>query len=377
MKVDVAIVGAGLSGLHTACRLNKLGISFQLLEARDRLGGRILSQSMGDANQLAFDLGPSWFWPGQQYMHDLIQELDLLSFVFPQSSQGAAIYEDAQGVIRHGIDGLSMQGAYRIKGGMRKIINALAGKIPNDSIQQQAIVKQIVKHSDHLEVNYAMNGTLKSLQCQTVVLAIPPRVAIQLIEFTPAYSEQRLKVLNNISTWMAGHEKYVAVYDKPFWVRNGFSGDAFSHRGPLQEIHDASLDEVGPYALFGFSGMPPKFREQQRDEFQQAAIKQLVRLFGEQAADTQAIYFKNWASDEFTATDLDQEILKFHPQNNIETTTEEFWNEKLVWAGTEAASPQNFNNGFLEGALEASHSAVSLLTAKHAGNVGKAQKLVY
>ena len=377
MKVDVVIVGAGLSGLHTAYQLNKLGISFQLLEARDRLGGRILSQSMGDANQLAFDLGPSWFWPGQQYMHDLIQELDLLSFVFPQSSQGAAIYEDAQGVIRRGIDGLSMQGAYRIKGGMRKIITALAGKIPNDSIHQQAEVKQIDKHDDHLEVNYAMNGKFKSLQCQTVVLAIPPRVAIQLIEFTPTYSEQRLKVLNNISTWMAGHEKYVAVYDKPFWVQNGFSGDAFSHRGPLQEIHDASLDEEGPYALFGFSGMPPKFREQQRDEFQQAAIKQLVRLFGEQAADTQAVYFKNWASDEFTATDLDQEILKFHPQNNIETITEELWNEKLVWAGTEAASPHNFNNGFLEGALEASHSAVSLLTAKHAGNVGKAQNLVY
>jgi len=37
-NVDVCIVGGGISGLHTALRLAEQGISFKLLEARDRFG---------------------------------------------------------------------------------------------------------------------------------------------------------------------------------------------------------------------------------------------------------------------------------------------------------------------------------------------------
>src|SRR5690348_2844333 len=37
----VAIVGAGAAGLMTACELARAGIEVTILEARDRLGGRI------------------------------------------------------------------------------------------------------------------------------------------------------------------------------------------------------------------------------------------------------------------------------------------------------------------------------------------------
>ena len=63
----VIIVGGGISGLHTAYELAKQGVKFKLLEARSRLGGRILSRP-SERDRLTtsrYDLGPSWFWPGQ------------------------------------------------------------------------------------------------------------------------------------------------------------------------------------------------------------------------------------------------------------------------------------------------------------------------
>ena len=40
---QVAIVGGGLSGLNAARLMREAGADFQLFEARDRLGGRILT----------------------------------------------------------------------------------------------------------------------------------------------------------------------------------------------------------------------------------------------------------------------------------------------------------------------------------------------
>jgi monoamine oxidase len=66
IDIETLIVGGGLSGLEIARQLQRLNQSFQLVEARHKIGGRILTQSAGRGNDKAnFDLGPSWFWPGQ------------------------------------------------------------------------------------------------------------------------------------------------------------------------------------------------------------------------------------------------------------------------------------------------------------------------
>ncbi len=67
MRTTVAIIGGGLAGLCAARLLHAAGVDFQLLEARERLGGRILSvDATGLASDDGFDLGPSWFWPEMQ-----------------------------------------------------------------------------------------------------------------------------------------------------------------------------------------------------------------------------------------------------------------------------------------------------------------------
>jgi len=57
MNPSIAIIGAGVSGLYAASLLIDKGYDVTVFEARDRVGGRVLSHD-------GFDLGPTWYWPG-------------------------------------------------------------------------------------------------------------------------------------------------------------------------------------------------------------------------------------------------------------------------------------------------------------------------
>jgi monoamine oxidase len=76
-RVDVVVVGGGLSGLACARRLLAAGASVRVLEARDRVGGRTLSRRLGGGT---FDLGGQWLGPGQTRVAALADELGLATF---------------------------------------------------------------------------------------------------------------------------------------------------------------------------------------------------------------------------------------------------------------------------------------------------------
>ena len=364
MKTKVLIIGGGLSGLHTAYSLHQQGIDYLLVEARDRLGGRILSkhrqQPTDDATQVAYDLGPAWFWPGQTNLEALVQRLGLVDQIFYQQESGDALYENAEGHITRGIQGISMAGSYRLKGGNAQLITALQQQLPAQSIHLNTRVKTITSDGNSILVNVDNDEQQKHIECEQLVIAAPPRVALQTIDFDPLLSEQRINTLKQIKTWMAGHAKLLVFYASPFWLNQGFSGDCISQFGPLHEIHDASPKVGGPYALFGFLGIPAKNRTHP-EPLKQAAIEQLVRLFGEEANDPLEVLYKDWTKDPFTATALDQEMLNHHPTNDIENALEAAWNNRLIWSGSETSDGRF--NGYLEGALEASERTIRLLAA--------------
>jgi monoamine oxidase len=61
MKVDTVVVGAGLSGLVRAMRLQRAGVNVVVLEARDRVGGRTLNVPIGPGKVV--ELGGQWAGP--------------------------------------------------------------------------------------------------------------------------------------------------------------------------------------------------------------------------------------------------------------------------------------------------------------------------
>ena len=75
---DTLIVGAGFAGLTAARQLQRAGQQIRVLEARDRVGGRVLTQQLGDETYL--DLGAQWIGPTQDRMYALANEFGAKTF---------------------------------------------------------------------------------------------------------------------------------------------------------------------------------------------------------------------------------------------------------------------------------------------------------
>jgi len=75
---DVIIIGAGYAGLAAGLALQKAGKKILLLEARNRCGGRILTEYF-TADQYT-DLGGQWIGPGHERMYALANEFGVVTF---------------------------------------------------------------------------------------------------------------------------------------------------------------------------------------------------------------------------------------------------------------------------------------------------------
>lgn len=345
MQTETLIVGGGLAGLSLAAHLSKRGHDFQLVEARPRLGGRISTiQHAGGT----FDMGPAWFWPGQPRIAALIKELGLTRF--DQFCTGDLMFENEQGIAQRGKGFASMEGSYRLAGGLTALIDGLSTKIDAARLHVSSPIQELSQHGDHIKAAIENGGTITA---HRVVLALPPRLAAQF-RFRPALADSALQAMQSTATWMAGHAKAVAIYDHPFWRDAGLSGDAMSRFGPLAEIHDASPAAHGPYALFGFLGVPPQARTDEAALKKQIMV-QLTRLYGPDASAPINLTVKDWAFDPFTATQLDQRPLYSHPDYGLPTALTGLWDNRLIFGGTEVATAFG---GYLEGALEAAENAL-------------------
>jgi monoamine oxidase len=363
---DVTIVGGGLSGLSLAHLCEAHGVSYQLFEARQRMGGRILGETLDVGGLTAtFDLGPTWFWPGQPRMAELLRTLGLQ--VFEQYSTGDQIFEDQGGQVTRGRGYASMQGSLRVAGGMAAVVAALHARLDPERVHTGQRLLQ-VQHllagggPDRVAATVvAEGGERTTIDSGHVALALPPRTVAQSVSLSPAPARDAMQAMRDIPTWMAGQAKIVAVYDRPHWREAGLSGDAMSRRGPMVEVHDASPGAGGPYALFGFVGVAAPARRGRGPELLAMARRQLQRLFGDEAASPLHIVLQDWAAEPETATPLDAQPLLQHPDYGMPSPLAHMMGGRLLLASSEVA-PQF--GGYLEGALEVSAQAFDAIRSR-------------
>ena len=92
---DTVVVGAGVTGLVAAWRLSQAGQDVLVLEARDRVGGRLRSE-LHDGS--LFEIGGQWVSPDQDALTGLLDELGLQTYL--RHREGASLYVDSGGGAR-------------------------------------------------------------------------------------------------------------------------------------------------------------------------------------------------------------------------------------------------------------------------------------
>src|SRR6516225_7852252 len=88
-EADVVVVGAGLACLAAARELQRAGRSVVVIEARDRVGGRVLNHSLGDG--LVVDVGGQFAGPAQRHICGLAAEVGVATI--PIFTSGLAVLE--------------------------------------------------------------------------------------------------------------------------------------------------------------------------------------------------------------------------------------------------------------------------------------------
>lgn len=89
---DVLIIGAGAAGLTAANDLRKAGLSVAVLEARDRVGGRLWTDVIDGA---MLEIGGQWVSPDQDALKDAIEELGLETY--SRYREGDSVYVGPDG----------------------------------------------------------------------------------------------------------------------------------------------------------------------------------------------------------------------------------------------------------------------------------------
>lgn len=164
-----------------------------VLEARDRIGGRVLSTSDASRPDLGIsDLGPTWFWPQyESTITNLVNELNLKTFV--QYTKGAMLVEPSQKEApeRHILPENSDERSIRFIGGVQSLIDAVANTIPSGVVELETRVTAIrLDEAGAITVEADLaDGNRKKVSASAVILAMPSRIIARHIELTPSSSQ--------------------------------------------------------------------------------------------------------------------------------------------------------------------------------------------
>ncbi len=338
--LDAIVVGAGISGLAVAREVVAAGRSVVVLEARDRVGGRLDSVD-------GLDLGATWFWPNEPRIRQLISDLGVP--VHEQHLAGDAVYHDPSGVQRLQGNPIDVRSG-RFVHGADSLPQAIAAELPDGTLRLGTAATRITALDGAVEVHSAGSTVL----ARHVVIALPPALAVERLTFAPELSADLSDLARATPVWMGGVTKVVVSYAHAFWRDAGLSGSGISHVGPMRELHDMSGVDGLPGALFGFV---PTRRHGETTVTETVILEQLVTMFGPDAAAPDAIHIRDWRAEPHTSP-AQVELLTAYELFGDRRYAVPALGGRLHWSSTETSPDVP---GHIEGALVAAHRAASAI----------------
>ncbi len=127
---DVLVVGAGLAGLVAARDLTAAGRSVLVLEARDRVGGRIVNEEIG-AGKIV-EMGGQWAGPTQDRLLQLAADLQIATFPTYDTGRKVLHFNGKRGTYTGTIPRINPLVLADV-GRAQARLEALARKVPTDA----------------------------------------------------------------------------------------------------------------------------------------------------------------------------------------------------------------------------------------------------
>ncbi len=326
------IVGAGLSGLTTAYQLEKAGeTDFVLLESRDRVGGRILTND-------GIDLGATWFQTHHQNVLNVLDELGVSKF--HQYSKGRSVLVYSTMAPEHYFESdPNAPSANRVSGSSSKMIESLAEPV-RDRIHLETIVSGISEIGNKVTVQ-----TDKGIfTAGKVIVTIPPKIATR-IEFTPELSEVVLRAMDSTHTWMSNAIKVGLTFKIPFWRDKNLSGTVIGQVGAVTELYDHSNAEDNSYALMGF--VNEGLRDSSPEQRKQRILEYLIKYLGTEIETYLTYEEKDWSQDWNTSCETIKSVY-MSPSYGNPLFAETYMNDRLIFSGAETSE---LYGGYMDGAI--------------------------
>ncbi|XP_078395404.1 lysine-specific histone demethylase 2 isoform X5 [Cetorhinus maximus] len=394
-KKNVIVIGAGAAGLAAARQLQNFGIKVMVLEARDRIGGRVwddhsLGVTVGKGAQIVNgcinnpialmceQLGSKMHKLGDRC--DLIEEggrvadstIDkCIDFHFNAMLDVVAEWRKDKKQFQDVPLGEKIEEIYQTfiqESGVQfseleaKVLQFHLGNLEyacGSNLQQ---VQTIHYSGDDIRIGTA-NGMLWTTQ---KVLITAPLALLQknTIQFYPPLSERKLKAINSLGQGVI--EKIALQFPYKFWEKKIQGADFFGHippspnkRGLFGVFYD--MDPQGEHCVLMsvISGdAVAVIRDMQEQQVAELCMKVLRELFKEEEVPDPVRYFvTHWSKDPWTQ--MAYSFIKAGGSGEAYDIIAEDIQGKVFFAGeaTNRHFPQTVTGAYLSGVREASKIA--------------------
>ena len=247
-RVDVIVVGAGLSGLVAAYELVRTGHDVRILEARNEAGGRAQTLREPFDDGLIAETGPARIPPDHDLTLGYIDHFSIETSPFYTQEGEYLIISDQENrqretpdmFLRHGRDQW-----LKIPAGTDALPMAFVEAL-GDRVRTGSPVTRVVRDETGVVATYETGGAAKELRGSHLICTVPLPV-IEKIVFDPVLSEAKRAAFE--ATSYQDVTRVYVQYAERSWEGHGLNGWGLSYVEGYSEFWHPTWNQEGPRGI--------------------------------------------------------------------------------------------------------------------------------